>query len=136
MKKITLFWCISFIKPIQSGLPQGCSRIFGGSKKSPPFLKSVTHILQWWKLAQLYNTYRKSKNFMNHMTHPLISAGINIFLEKIRKFCYIKKYRYRFHLDRYFLTLLTSIETLRIVLIIMVTILMMSAKWLPQTFLK
>ena len=65
---------------------------------------------------------------MNHVTHLLSSADISIFLPEISKFCYIKKYRYRFHLDTYFLTLLTFLESLRIVLINMVKILMMSAK--------
>ena len=65
---------------------------------------------------------------MNHVTHPLSSADISIFLPEISKFCYIKKYRYIFHLDTYFLTLLTFIESLRIVLINMVKNLMMSAK--------
>ena len=31
------------------------------------------------------------------MTHPLSSAGISIFSTEISNFCYIKKYRYRFH---------------------------------------
>ena len=60
---------------------------------------------------------------MNHVTHPLSSADINIFLPEISKFCYIKKYRYRFYLDTSFLILLTFLETLRIALINMVTIL-------------
>ena len=62
------------------------------------------------------------------MTHPLISAGISIFLPEISKFCHIKKYKYRFHLGTSFLILLTFHESLRIVLINMVTILMNSAK--------
>ena len=106
----------------------GCSSM-GGTKKAP-FLKSVTHILQWWNLAQLYLTQRRSKKYMNHVTHPLSSADISIFSPEISKFCYIKKYRYRLHFDiisNSFLTL-TYLESLKIVLINMVTILMMSAK--------
>ena len=34
----------------------------GGWAKSPPSLKSVTHMLQWRNLAQLYLTQRRSKN--------------------------------------------------------------------------
>ena len=41
--------------PIQDGLFRGCLRV-GGGKKPPSSLKTVTHILQWWKLAQLYLT--------------------------------------------------------------------------------
>ena len=50
---------------------------------------------------------------------------IRIFSPKIIKFCYIKKNRYRFHFDTYLLIILTFIESLKIVLISMVTILVM-----------
>ena len=66
---------------------------------------------------------------MNHVTYPLSSADISIFLAEISKFCYIKKYRYIFHLDVYFLPLLTF------VLINMVKILMMLAKMATPGFL-
>ena len=39
-------------------------------------LKSVTHTLLWWNLAQLYFNYRRSKKYMNHSTHPGSSADI------------------------------------------------------------
>ena len=42
---------------------------------------------------------KKKKNYMNRMIHPLGFANIRIFLPEISKFGYIKKYRYRFHLD-------------------------------------
>ena len=67
---------------------------------------------------------------------PLSSADISIFLPEISKFCYIKKYRYRFHLDTYFLTALTFLESIRIVLINMVKILIMSAKMATPGLLK
>ena len=73
---------------------------------------------------------------MNHATHPLSSSDISTFLPEIRKFYDIKKYRYRFHLDVYFLTLLAFLESLRIVLTNMVKILMMSAKIATLGFLK
>ena len=73
---------------------------------------------------------------MNHVTHPLSSADISIFLPEISKFCYIKKYRYRFHLDIYFLTLLNFLESLRIALINIVKILMMSAKMVTPGLFK
>ena len=73
---------------------------------------------------------------MNHMTDCVSSADISIFLPKISKFCYIKKYRYRFHLDTYFLTLLIFLASLKIVLINMVSILMITAKIATPGFLK
>ena len=84
--------------PIHDGHFRGCS-MMGGGKKAPPSLKSVTHTLQWWNLAQLYLTQRRSKKYMNHVTHPLSSADISIFSPEISKFCYIKKYRYRLHFN-------------------------------------
>ena len=77
----------------------GCSRMGGGGAKRIPSLKSVTHILQWWNLAQVYLVQRRSKEYMNHVTHPLSSAHIIIFSPEISKFGYIKKYRYRLYLD-------------------------------------
>ena len=73
---------------------------------------------------------------MNHVTHPLSSVDIGIFSPEISKFCCIKKYRYRLHFDTYFLILLNFIESLRIVLISMITILMMSAKMAAPGFRK
>ena len=72
--------------PIQDGLFRGCSRMGRGSKKAPPSLKFITHILQWWNLAQLYLTQRRSKKYMNHVTHPLSSADISIFHRKSANF--------------------------------------------------
>ena len=71
----------------------------GGGGRKALSLKSVTHILQWENLAQLYLTQRRSKKYMNHVTHPLSSADISIFSPEISKFCYIKKYRYRLYFD-------------------------------------
>ena len=65
-------------KPIQDGLFRGCSRMGRGP--------SVTHILQWWNLAQLYLTQRRSKKYMNHVTYPLSSADISIFHQKSTNF--------------------------------------------------
>ena len=65
-------------KPIQDGLFRGCSRMGRGP--------SVTHILQWWNLAQLYLTQRRSKKYMNHVTYPLSSADISIFHQKSANF--------------------------------------------------
>ena len=46
----------TIFNPIQNRLFRGCSQIGGGLFGSPPSLKSATHILQWWNLAQLYFT--------------------------------------------------------------------------------
>ena len=79
---------------IQDGLFGGCF-----TAKAPPPLKTVTHILQWLNLAQLYLTKRRSRKYMNRVPHPLNSAEISIFSPEISRFYYIKKYRYRLHFD-------------------------------------
>ena len=63
-------------------------------------------------------------------------ADISNFSPEIRKFCYIKKYMYRLHFDTKFSILLTFLESLKIVLIKIVTILMMSAKMATLCLLK
>ena len=42
---------------------------------------------------------KKSKEYVNNLTHLLSSADISIYLPEISNFCYIKKYRY---IDMYF----------------------------------
>ena len=63
-------------------------------------------------------------------------ADISNFSPEIRKFCYIKKYMNRLHFDTKFSILLTFLESLKIVLIKIVTILMMSAKMATLCLLK
>ena len=75
---------LSIFNAIYDGLFRGCSRM--GEQKGPPSLKSATHILQWWNLAQLYLTQRRSKKYMNHVTHSLRSADIIIFHRKSANF--------------------------------------------------
>ena len=49
---------------IQDGFFRGCSRM------GDPSRKFVTHILQWWKLAQLYLTKSRSKRFFESRGTP------------------------------------------------------------------
>ena len=69
-----------------------------GRPKRFPSLKHVLYILQWWHLAQLCITQKRSKNYINHVTRHLSSAD-SIFSPKISKFRYTKKYRYKLHLN-------------------------------------
>ena len=73
------------LNPIQDRLFRGCTRIGGAGPKRPPSVKSVTHILQWWNLTQLHLTQRRSKKYVNHVTHLLTSTDISIFSPEIRK---------------------------------------------------
>ena len=89
---------VNCFNPVQDGLFWGCSRM-GGGQKCPHSLNSFTHILQLWNLAELYLTKRRSKKYMNHVTHSLSSADISIFSPEISKFCYINKYKYRLYFE-------------------------------------
>ena len=108
----------------------------GGSAKMAPSLKSVTHILQWWNMAQLYLTWRRPKKYMNHVTLPPGFCWHQHFLPEISKFCYIRKYRYRFHFCKKLEILLTFFEYLKKFLINVVTILIMPAKLATLGLLK
>ena len=122
----------SVLNPIQYGLFRGCSRMGG----KPPLPKTCLTNPTMMKLGTVILYLKKFQKLYESLDTPLEFADISIFLPEISKFCYIKKYRYRFHLDTYSLTLLTFLESLRIILIKMVKNLMMSAKMATPGLLK
>ena len=87
-----------------------------------------------WHSYTLPKENTKNIWIMRHTPWVLLTSAF--FLPGISKFCYIKKYGYRLHFDTWFLIFLTFLESLRIVLIKMATILMMSAKMAAAGFLK
>ena len=104
------------------GAAHGC-----GGKKSP--LPKICHTyLTMMKLGTVIPYLKKIQKIYESHDTPREFCWHSIFSWKISKFCYIKKYRYRLHFDTWFLILLIFIESLKIVLINIVTILMMSAK--------
>ena len=106
-----------------------------GAKRTP--LPKICQIyLTMMKLGTCIPYLKKSKKYINHVTHPLSSADISNFSPEISKFCYIKKYMYRLHFDTKFLILLTFLKFLKIVLIKKVIILLMSAKMATPSLLK
>ena len=100
-----------YFNPIQDGL-FGAAHGWGRQKIPLPKISDTMNILQWSNLEWLYFTQRRSKIYVNHVTHLLSSACIIIFLLEISKFCYIKKYRYRLHFEIQFLFNLTFLESL------------------------
>ena len=114
-----------------SGLLTDWGAFWGGG------LPKISHTYPtMMKLGTVTPYLKKIQKLNKSRDTPLYSADISTFLPEISKFCYIKKYRYRFHLDTYFLTLLTFLEPLRIVLMNMVRILMMSTKMAHPGLLK
>ena len=81
----------------------------------PTLMKLGTVIPYLWQMPKRYESRNTPLEF-------------NIFSLEIRKFCCIKKYRYRLYFGTQFLILLTFFESLKIVLMNMVTILVISAK--------
>ena len=94
---ISQFPKIVSLNPIQDGHFRGCSRMgVGGCKKVP--LPKICHTNPAMiKLCTIILYLKKIQRYMNHVTHSLNSDDISIFSPEISKFCYIKKYRYRFH---------------------------------------
>ena len=92
----------------------------------PTVLKLCTIIPYLQKIQKIY----ESRNA------TLESCWHHQFSSKISKPCYIKKQRYRLHFDTEFLILLTFPESLKIVLINMVTISMTLAKTATPSLLK
>ena len=85
-----------YFNPIQNGLFRGSSRM--GDQKGP--LPKICHTYsEMMKLGTVVPHLKKIQKCMSNVRHPVNSADCSIFLPKISKFCYIKKYRYRLHFD-------------------------------------
>ena len=78
------------------------------------------------KVQKLYKSHDETLEFCWHQH----------FLSEIRNFCFIKKYRKKLHFKALLLILLTLLEFLKVLLIKIVDILMMSAKFATLDLLK
>ena len=113
----------------------GAAQGWGVGKKAP--IPKICHTYPtMMKPGAVIRYLKKFQKLYESCDTPLDFCWHQHFLAEIIKFCYIKKYRYGFHLDTYFLTFLTFLYSLRIVLINMVKILMMSAKMATPGLLK
>ena len=89
---------VSGLNPIQHGLFWGCSRIGGPTSPSPhpkichtyPTMVKLGTDIPYLEMIQ--KIYESRVRFLS-------SADISIFSPEISKFCYVGKYRYRFHFD-------------------------------------
>ena len=99
-----------------------------GQKASPPHPWNLSQIFysdeNWHNIPYL----KKTKNIYESCDTPLEFCWHQHFFPEISKFCCIKNYRHRLHFDTQFLILLTFLESLKVALINIVTILMISAK--------
>ena len=84
----------------------------GGKKPPPPFLPKICHTyLTMMKLGTLIPFLKRIEKYINHVTDPVSSADVSIFLPEISKFCCIKKFRYRLYYDTLLLIILTFFES-------------------------
>ena len=69
----------------------------------PSSLKSVTHILQWWNVAQkIQKTYKSCDTLLEFFWHQNFESAAFITSRD--------RYRYRLHFDKHFLILLTFLS--------------------------
>ena len=80
------------------------------------------------KLGTIIPFLRKIQKIYESEDIPLDFCWHQHFSPEINKFCYIKKYRYRFHFDTKFQILLNFFASLKVIILNMATILMMSTK--------
>ena len=74
-----------FFNPIHDGPFCGYSRMGGGLKRPP--LPKISHTYStMMKLGTVIPYLRRSKKYMNHLSHPLTSADISIFDRKPANF--------------------------------------------------
>ena len=73
------------LNPIQDGPSWGCSQMKEGQKV--PLPKNLSHIIYSDVTWHRYTLPKEDpKKYMNHVTHPLISADINIFHQRSAAF--------------------------------------------------
>ena len=85
---VLFFWFFTLRKVHLTLLRMG---FFGVFKASLPIICHTYPTMI--KLCTVIPYLKKIQKHINHVTQPVISADISIFLPKIIKFCYIKKYR-------------------------------------------
>ena len=86
---LTLFWMCLF------EATQGLGG--GGRSKKAHHPKTCDTFPTTMKPGTVITYLKKIQKYMSHVTHHLSCADISIFSSEICKFCYIRKYRYRFH---------------------------------------
>ena len=85
---VLFFWFFTLRNVYLTLLRMG---FFGVFKASLPIICHTYPTMM--KLCTVIPYLKKIQKHINHVTQPVISADISIFLPKIIKFCYIKKYR-------------------------------------------
>ena len=69
----------------------GAAHEWGEGGKKAPFPKSCHTYPTMMNLDTATPYLKKTQKYINHVTHPLSSADINIFSSEISNFCYIHR---------------------------------------------
>ena len=109
---------------LQNGLFRGYSKVDCSISHTYPAMMKLGTVIPYIK---------RSKRYVNHVTHPLSSTDIRKFSPKISKFCYIKNYMYRL---LFYIKFIKLFWVFKGCLNKKVTILMMSAKMTTPGLLK
>ena len=89
-----------YFNPIQDGPFRVCSRMEGGGSAKRPTLPKICFANPAiMKLVTVIPYLKNIQKIYGSRNTLLEFADISIFSPEIRKFCYIKKYRYRLHID-------------------------------------
>ena len=80
---------IFYLTLFRMGLFGAAHRWGGGGQKGPPLTKICHTKPTMMKLGSFTLPIEDQKKCINHVTHPLSSANINVFLPEICKFGYI-----------------------------------------------
>ena len=118
-KKINRLW-----KEVNKWLSKGMSNIF----------LTLSRMGIYWVVMNVGG--KKVQNYINHVIHLLGSADHSIFSLETSNFCYIKKYRHKLHFNTWIKVLLNLFECLKILVINMIAIPMMWAKFTTLSLLK
>ena len=100
-----------YFNHIQDGPFWDYSRMEGAAKELP-FLTSVTHILQWWNLVQLYLNLKMIQKIYKSRDTSYEFCWHQHFSPEISNFWYIRKCRYTLHFNTKFLILFNIFSNL------------------------
>ena len=119
------FWLVFVLILFRMGL---FGVAHGWGAKRPPSLKSVTHVLQWWNLAQLYLTLRESKKIYEPRDKPLHFCWHQHFFTENQQILLYQEIQIYTAFWYIVSNAFNFFESLKIVLINIVTILKMPAQ--------
>ena len=87
---------VKLFKPIQDGLLRCYSQMWGQKGPLPKYMSHLSYNDETWQSYTSPNT--SYLTYQSRDTHVEFCCHKHFLLE-VKKFCYVKKYRYRLHFD-------------------------------------